>query len=70
MENKMDLKKVKENNMIFLELWNNFKGSCIMYGVGYMLFMLRFCWYVNIFLNLILFKIEKKRKILKLCMLY
>lgn len=33
-----------------------------MYGVGYMLFMLRFCWYVNIFLNLILFKIEKKQE--------
>lgn len=70
MENKMDLKKLKENNTTFLELWNNFKGSCTMHGVGHMSFTLRFRWYVNIFLNLILFKIEKNRKILKLCMLY
>lgn len=65
MENKMDLKKVKENNTTFLELWNNFKGSCTMHGVGHMSFTLRFRWYVNIFLNLILFKIEKNRKIFK-----
>lgn len=65
MENKMDLKKGKENNTTFLELWNNFKGSCTMHGVGHMSFTLRFRWYVNIFLNLILFKIEKKKEIFK-----
>lgn len=35
----VNLKEKKEKKMIFVDLWCNFKESCMLYGIGYVLFI-------------------------------